>query len=298
MPNELVTPITDVWLQSGGFDTSAGCIVGHWSGDPTDGAIRFENIAIPTGASVDLAILMYRYYGVGGNSGSWIHEVNGIDEDNTAPFGYPFGRPLTGAQINVNEGPPTSGGTKAYDVRSLVNEIVQRGGWSSGNAMGFILRDTGSSTNIFAQANLGTSYFVYRVSSAPNFKPTPKNVAAPSLPAAEDWGIKISRPSQSVLTATENQLYLTTRKKQFKILDEDSFVSTGTGVVTINHGLGYTPIVEVRYKEPSSNQWYDSPYVTSFSIGVYHRTDANNLYIYVPDTGYSIYYYISLDQLV
>ena len=211
MANETTLSVQGQYLDSGGFTSSAACVVGHWADDPTNGALRFANVQINKNQSLDAAYLVYKYGDVG-DAGNWKFKLYGIDEDNTASFGYPFGRPKTSASNTYDEGAPTSGGTKTMNVKSILQEITSRSGWSSGNAVGFLLEDNGSANNVFAFASLTNSYLVYRISSEPNFKPTPKSIAAPTFPTTSDYGIRISKSGVDVRTATESQLFFTTRK--------------------------------------------------------------------------------------
>lgn len=289
--------ITHQWLLSGSFDSSYSCAVGHWAGDPTHGALRFDGIDIDKNESFDFAYLVYKYGSVGG-SGQWKFKCYGIDEDDTAPFGYPFGRTKTTAYETIDEGQPTSGGTKTINVKSIVEEIRARSGWSRNNAMGFILEDNGSDTGVYAFCSTYQSYLVYRIQAPSNMKPTPKTVTAPSLPAVDNFGIKISKPGVSVFTADSTEEYFSTRKKQFKVLDEGQEVATSAGPggnIVIPHGLDYIPLVTMYKKE--DGKWYRMPLANfaSFDNGFFY-VDDTNLTIYPAYTGETFYYYIFADQ--
>jgi hypothetical protein len=235
--------VNDAWVETVGFNQCCLCAVGKNSGgDYRDGALRFLNVDIGNNESINYAALIYVYSSTGSTSGTWSFRVNGIDQDNTSDLdGNAFSRPQTSAQLNVSEGPPTSGGTKEMNVTSIVQEIVNRGGWSRNNALGLVLRDVSSSNDVYAFADLTDTYLVYRINAQPNFLPTPKTVSAPTFPAADDYGIKISSPGQSVLTADESELLFTTRKDVLKI-DAEMPITTESGVpYQIAHGLSYQP---------------------------------------------------------
>lgn len=300
MANELISLVNDARLDSGGF-AARSCAVGHWAGDPTNGAIRFENLQIAKNQSIDSAYLIYKYSSVGSTSGNWKFILYGIDEDNTNNFDeYPFGRSRTTSSNTYNEGPPTSGGTKTMDVKSILQEITTRDNWSFGNYVGFILDDAGSSTDVYAFLNNSLSYLVYRLSAEPNFKPTPISIAAPSLPAAQDIGIKISQPGVSVLEATDNQLYFTTRRKQVKIFAEDVYTSTGAGNTVIAHNLGYIPMVTVygkEYTESGDTNWRRLPDNQLFDDHQWYIVDDTNLFLHSAQAGEKFYYRILLDRI-
>ena len=291
MANETTRGVNDSWLESGPVDYGGFCLVGDHSGDDSKGALRFTNLNVNINTTFNLCELVYKYAGVGG-SGTWKWKVRAIDEDNTAAFGYPFGRTLTTAQITYSEGHPTSGGTKSMNVSSLVEEVVSRSGWSNGNAIGFVLEDNGSDNNVHAFASTINSYLVFRTSAEPNFKPTIVTVSAPTIPPAENYGLKFSSPGISVLTATEEQTTITTGKKQFKVHMEGE-VTSGGASITVAHGLGYVPFVMLFIKFNSLTVWEKMP---SSGFSSYYVNSTN---LVVPNlvSGDKIYYYIFLEQI-
>jgi len=291
MANETTKGISDSWLESGATNYSGSCLVGDFSGDDSKGALRFTNLNVNINTTFNLCELVYKYGSVGG-SGTWKWKVKAINEDNTAAFGYPFGRSLTSEQVTYSEGHPISGGTKSMNVSSLVEKVVSRGGWSYGNAIGFVLEDNGSDNNVYAFASITNSYLVYRTNGEPNFKPTPVTVSAPTIPPAENYGLKFSSPGISVLTATEEQTTITTGKKQFKVHMEGEVTSTGASI-TVAHGLGYVPFVMLFIKFNSLTVWEKMP---SSGFNSYY-VNSTNLIVPNLESGDKIYYYIFLEQV-
>lgn len=303
MANELIESINDSWQKSsGGVDMSGACIVGNpdfgFGTHQYDGALRFTDITINQGSSVNFAKIYYKYGSVGG-SGTWKFNVHGFDEDNTAAFSSsPMGRTQTTASQSYNEGAPTGGGVKEIDVSSILNEIVGRAGWSSGNAVGFILEDNGSDSDVYAFASASEAYLTYRVAAEPNFKPTPVSVSAPSLPTAGNIGMKFSQLGTSVLTATDDQLHLTTRKKLIKLFDEDIYTATAAETISIPHDLGYIPFVTVYALETDpSSVWRRLPRENNFEDHPFYFVDSDNLYLHSSDTGEKFYYRIFIDRI-
>lgn len=261
--------------------------------------IRFDGLDIGQGQSISMAKLVLPYSSVGSTGGNWKWKAYGIDEDDTSGFGDPFGRSLTTANNSYDEGSPTSGGTKELDVKSIMQEIVDRGGWSRYNALGFIFDNNGSSANVFAFFNLSTSYLIYRTSAEPNFTPTATTVSAPSLPTAQDVGMKFSQPGVSVLTATDDQCYLTTRKFTVKIVDEDVYTATAAETITIPHNLGYVPYTTVFALETDPGAtWVKLNRNNLFEDHPFYFVDEDNLYLHSSDTGEKFYYRIFLDRIV
>jgi hypothetical protein len=241
MANRLYSTVNDARLDSGGY-VLRECAVGHWF-DPTDGALRFGNLQIAKDQSIISAEIKYKYSAVGENSGDWKYKVYGIDEDNTDDFdSSPFGRSKTSASIIVDTSPPTSGGVKTLDVKSILEEITSRSGWSSGNNVGFILEDDGSSDDVyaFADTDVTDTFLIYRLTAEPDFFPTPGTVSAPTFPEASDYGLKVSKVGVDIGTASEDELLLTTRQKVFKVLNEGTLDLT-SGIATYTHNLAYFP---------------------------------------------------------
>lgn len=298
MANETINLVNDAWVEYSGGNAGGFCGVGDTSTSPDfyNGALRFTNVTINQGASLNFAALVYIYDSVGTGTGSWKHLVNGIKETNTAVLdASAFSRTKTTAQITVNEGAPTAGGTKTYNVTSIVQEIINQGGWSSGNAIGFLFNNNASDTDVHAFADLTTSYLAYRVAAEPNFTPTPINVNAPSLPVAKDFGMMISRPGVNVLTAAEGDQFFTSRKRQIKIFKEGLYTSSSGTNKTIVHGLGYVPLVSVYSKDTGS--WFKISGVgATFVDQKSYSIDKYNLTLHSTASGEEFYYRIFLDR--
>jgi len=116
-------------------------------GNPNGSAIRFSNIKLSQGQTITRAEFEYKNVYTSG-TGDVLFKCYGIDEDNTADFGgNPMGRTKTSASTTKSQA-QISGKFNFGDTwTSLVQEIVDRGGWSSGNAMGFIFNDNGTVNN-------------------------------------------------------------------------------------------------------------------------------------------------------
>jgi hypothetical protein len=109
------------------------------------GALRFENVAV-SGSVYKAEIGIHINDG-----GSQTTPVKtwGIDEDDASDFASnPFGRTKTTAYVaNSRDSGIGDDQTWVYGVTDIFNEILGRGGWSSGNHMAFIMEDNGSSVN-------------------------------------------------------------------------------------------------------------------------------------------------------
>lgn len=123
--------------------------VGNDGGD-SNGAFRFTSINIPQGSTISSAVLGF-YIGVkGAGTGDLKAKIYGIDEDNTSDFGSsPMGRTQTTNYDESSWSLPAQGQYSNHNVTSIVQEIIGRNGWSTGNALGFLLFNNGSPDNVW-----------------------------------------------------------------------------------------------------------------------------------------------------
>lgn len=115
---------------------------------------RWTSVDIPAGSTVSIAYV--EPYAK--KEGSPKTRFYGIDEDDTATFSSdPDGRPLTTAYVDWN---PVFGTTydwrQSPNVATIIQEIINRAGWSSGNALGIKWDDhdsaTGSDNLVYVRA--------------------------------------------------------------------------------------------------------------------------------------------------
>lgn len=127
--------------------------VGRISNNPFEGALRFQNInvsSLETLISAKVNILT----DVRNGTGSIKFKTYGIDEDNTNSFNNPMGRSKTDAFSTNDRTVPTNlGDSVEVDVINQMNEIKSRGGWSSGNAMGFIINENSGSPDAWFRSD-------------------------------------------------------------------------------------------------------------------------------------------------
>lgn len=305
MPNELIfapQASTDLFLEDpvlGEINNNFGA--GNLSGDSIRGAIRFPNVTIARGTVINRAGLILR--GNFFNSGAWRVIIRGMAADNVSSLngGNPYGiYSQTSSQINIDDSNPDSGDD--IDVRGPVQEIINRGGWSSGNALGIFMENNSSDTNRYYNDVFGANdtWLAIRV-TAPNLTPTPTTVPAPTFPDPYDFGLKIAKPGFDVKTATEEQLLFTTRKNYLKILAEGQINTTGGVVYSINHSLGYAPqaIAFVRANGYSFQlPRIIGPVTDPVGGGVQGDIRATSTSIkIVTNINATVYYYLFLDQL-
>ena len=129
-------------------DLEAG-IGGAGSGDRSNIAQRFRNVVIPNAKTIDEAYL--QFFMDAAIVGTPNLKLIGIDEDNTAIFSTLAnwqGRARTTAQIDWD---PTSGAAASListpDIKTIIQEIVDRAGWASDNSLALAIDDDGSVTS-------------------------------------------------------------------------------------------------------------------------------------------------------
>ena len=102
--------------------------------------LRWNNITIPNTATITSAYLTLFFSGGGTNGGSV--RVRGIAEDDTATFSSdPTGRSTTTAYTDttVPEGMSLDTTWTSADIKSPIQEVISRAGWSSGNDLGIFI---------------------------------------------------------------------------------------------------------------------------------------------------------------
>ena len=109
--------------------------------------LRFPNVAIPTGAIIHSATITFKA-AASNSANTAVFDVYFNDEnDAVAPTtaASANGKTKTDATVNWNLGNWSSGQLySSPDLKALIQEVVDRPGWASGNAMMALLIDTES----------------------------------------------------------------------------------------------------------------------------------------------------------
>lgn len=132
------------------YYSSSDLDMGSFGGVSSDSmvGVRFRDIAIPQGATITSAYLTFTA-NANGTSNSQVMEIKieGQDIDDAPVFTTNnsdlSGRTKTSASVswNVNVGWTANNTYPTADIKSILQEIVNRDGWKSGNAMAFMLSD-------------------------------------------------------------------------------------------------------------------------------------------------------------
>jgi hypothetical protein len=122
--------------------------------------LRFTELAIPNGATITKAYI--EFVADKASSGSASLSIRGEDVDNAGEFKAVSknlsSRVKTTASVSwVPSDWSANGVYQSYDIKSIVQEIVNRTGWASGNNMAFIITGTGTRTAESYEGNSGSA---------------------------------------------------------------------------------------------------------------------------------------------
>lgn len=249
--------------------------------------VRFTSVSIPKNATIISAKITF--YGYSDSSYTVNLKIYGIDEDNTATMSSdPTGRTKTAANSDWDSNSQSE--DTAIDTSSIVSsvqEIVNRDGWSSGNAMGFLILNDGSDTdrtrtlydyelNSDFAAVLVVTYSTAGSSASPSISPStsvspsPSPSISPSIsvspspspsvsPSPEDYGLKITKSGYDVKTETDiKNMVFTSARGVLGLKQLTSYTKTtdasGNIDATEAHGVGYVPITIVSFTAYDGNQ--------------------------------------------
>lgn len=123
-------------------------LVGNLLGSNNNSAYWFTSVVIAQGLTIVSANFHLEQVGTT-SSPSVVRAIYyGIDEDDTSDLsgGYPSGRPKTTAS-GTWSGAITFPGGRAQDVKTIVQEVVDRAGWASGNSLCLLIEDNSSDTD-------------------------------------------------------------------------------------------------------------------------------------------------------
>lgn len=267
------------WINNG---SSVG-IGKNYLGGVVYSAFRFNNVNIPPGATITSAYLKLK---ASDNTGSEVaFKIHGIDEDDTANFSSdPNGRSKTTASVNWTLASVTAETEyTSPDIKTVIQEIIDRGSWSSGNDLGLISADNGTSNDridrFYAYDGSSTKCALLEInytgssssaSVSPSPSPTPsasKSLSissspslSPSLsispspsPVEPFFGLKIAKSGYNVLeTGDPTKLIFSSdygTLKYFEKLTTTVELDANAGDIacqgSVTHDLGYYPYVEV-----------------------------------------------------
>jgi len=236
--------------------------------------LRFNNVTVPSGAIINSAKITFR--STGESNFQYYQKIYGIDEDDTADLSSdPTGRTKTTASVDWDpNGFFDETDIDTSNIGSIVQEIIDRAGWSSGNDMGFLIQDDAGSShtaNVYDYADSTTLCALLTIeytTGSPSPSPTPSSSESrsPSLSASlspslspstsnspspssgDFFGMKISKEGYDVKTTTNPENLVFTSAKGvlgWRSTQTISGQTDANGVMTAEytHNLGYIPMV-------------------------------------------------------
>ena len=141
----------DAWESNNSNLTITG-VAGYvgYSGFQCDLCLRWQSIDIAQGTTINSAKLsVYQT----ADTGTLSANIRGIDEDNTVTWASddrPSQRTKTTATITANEASWNNWGVGNWidiDITSVIQEIVDRAGWSANNALAVVIEDSSGTGN-------------------------------------------------------------------------------------------------------------------------------------------------------
>ena len=133
---------------------TSALITGVQSGNVYDGLLRWQGLDVPRLAEISYATL--KVYIVATNSDDFQGDIFGIDEDNTVTWsasnrGSQRSKTTANVQCDVADwtGTFSMGNWVEIDITSIIQEIINRDDWETGNDLGIvILSDTVQSNDL------------------------------------------------------------------------------------------------------------------------------------------------------
>lgn len=284
------------------------------NGGSQDGALRVGSLYLAKNTVVASAILNITVGVKGAGSGDLKYSAYGIAEDNTGSFSSdPFGRSKTSAVTNGQTSLPPVGERFGINVTSQVNEILARSGWSSGNAIGFIVQNNGSNSNVYVFNALSLVYLEITLTSRPNFYPTHSSATSPSNPAkTHSFGMKIAKQGGDALTDADEDLAFSTGFPLLKALLYGQDTVPADTLKEIVHDLAYKGAFLIFAQEDLGGGNFGPAYKVPFILYSVSK-DANLISGWIDDNNLNImasgfvqgatspplriYYYIFIDDI-
>jgi len=121
-----------------------------WEGDPEDlnvltTGLRFQNVNIPKGAVIDSAFIVVTSHEAKSAEDVAIIYLSGLAYDNAAMFTEDklltsYDQTTTSVKWTIAEEWGLWTNHKSADIKSIIQELVNREGWSFGNSLGILLK--------------------------------------------------------------------------------------------------------------------------------------------------------------
>ena len=181
-------------------------------------SLRFTGVTIPQGATITSAKITFQTTTWGGDPRQLYLKIYGVDEDNTGEFvtatpDTARTRTHTTAAVDWDPNITFTSQYQAYDsasIVSIIQEIVDRAGWSSGNALAIYIGDDGTAIDQYidiydygSDPNRAPLLTVtYEYGGSPSVSPSASNSPSQSPSASLSPSSSISRSNSPSLSAS------------------------------------------------------------------------------------------------
>ena len=268
------------------------------------GFFRFTNIPIGQGSTIDSAYLKVYTHEFGLSNAVNIR-IRATDEDDASAFPSssgtntdPVNRPRTSASVTGSIPSTRNYLWTSPDIKSVIQEVVDRGGWEDGNAMAIAIENNGSSfANELNAYEYNTSKAAELIINYTGTSTYQKQVivTAKIINPERDVGIKVMKPTYDVKTDDDptHQIFNS---------DYDSLKYFTSGSVTVTlladdvadseavtHNLGYLPYAEVYAKLDDDSEWFACPFDgfgATVTYGATFRVTDTEITFYVSSSGF------------
>ena len=146
-------------------------------------ALRFSNVKVPQGAKIKAATISFT--AISADSEPVKLQVRAEDTDNAATFGKSVSdRAQTSAVAAWNPKPWRRGlATRTWNLSSVVQEVVSRGGWESGNALAFyVTGDRDVKRSAYARDKSSSRTPRLKITFEPSLRPDADPEPEPGVP--------------------------------------------------------------------------------------------------------------------
>lgn len=190
----------DGYYTSAGASSTGTLVNGIYGGEASRAYLRFLNITAPKGANVASAILRLKVREVYGTA--W-GSLRGVATDNALAVGGTSLSNLTSTSQSTTITSAAVGAFRDLDVTAIVQAIVNRTGWTSGNALAFLGDVTGANDEIyfddFSQTTTGRATLTITLGEA-----VPGDTTAPTITSSASPSVAENTPNPTgSLTANE-----------------------------------------------------------------------------------------------
>lgn len=248
------------------LDGDSELVIGQHPSLPNEyeGGFRFTGLAIPQGATIEEAKI--RLVNQANSNGTPSFIIKGEDTDDAAIFSTHadfIARTRTTASVAWIPGAQTAGSSvMTVDIKDIVQEIVDRGSWASGNDMAFFIENNGTNSWILVYDYTGSATNSAQIQIAYSLGETFTITETTTL--TESFTSSRTRLFSVTETTTLSETLTALKGIAFTVAESlglvETFTSARTFVFSVAESLGIIEVLaQVRKKwnnvTKSSSSW-------------------------------------------